>query len=308
MRCLRKDVKERFASVGDVAEALRSATAPPRRTFAWRTVLGAVGAAAVAASIIHLLARQPSEVIPTAIALPVQPLPVQPVPAQPLPAQPSPAQPLPHTAAQRLSVACDLPHPPGDILLHSPASITGSELDRRWSLRDVCELAAPDAARVELARALAESAPRPDVMLDPPQPCYRVHYRVAAPSSATDPVLHVERMDRCPAQLTLAGAGCDTVQQIEITAGRAPKLSVKTSPRAGAGADPKAICQHDVELPFEAYGQVLSFQLRPSEYSAPNVRFTSSALTLALERRPIPRVSTRSQRPKPCVPPDYCRN
>jgi serine/threonine-protein kinase len=296
MRCLRKDVKERFASVGDVAEALRAATAPPKKTSAWRTVLAAVGAAAVAASIIHLLAPQPSEVIPTAIALP----------AQPLPAQPLPAQPLPHTAAQRLSVHCDLPLPPGDIRLHAPASMTGGELDRRWSLRDVCDVSAPDAPRVELARALAGSAPRPDLTLEPPQPCYQIHYRVDAPSSATEPVLHVERLDRCPAQLTLAGAGCDTVQQIEITADGA-KLSVQTSPREGA-ANLKASCQLGVELPFEAYGQMLSFQLRPAEYSAPNVRFTSSALTLAIERRAVPPVSTRSQRPKPCVPPDYCRN
>jgi hypothetical protein len=303
MRCLRKDVKERFASVADVAEALRAATASPKRTSAWRTVLTAGAAAAVAASIIHLLAPQPSEVIPTAIALPAQPL-----PARPLPAQPLPVQPLPHTAAQRLSVNCDLPHPPGDIRIHSAAPITGGALDRRWPLRDVCDLSAPDAARSELARALAGSAPRPDVTLDPPQPCYRIHYRVDAPSSAAEPLLHVERMERCLAQLTLVGAGCETVQQIEITADVAAKLSVKTSPREGAGPNLKASCQHDVELPFEAYGQLLRFQLRPSEYSAPNVRFTSSALTLALERRPIRQVSTRSPRPKPCVPPDYCRN
>jgi hypothetical protein len=111
-------------------------------------------------------------------------------------------------------------------------------------------------------------------------------------------------------QLTLLGPGCDRVRRIDLSSDgmtrlrASSELAAAASPGVAApGAAPR--CPWRIELPFDAYGKTLKVQLEPEAFSAPPVSFTGSALELPISRRLSQR---RPEPPKPCVPPEYCRD
>ena len=77
-------------------------------------------------------------------------------------------------------------------------------------------------------------------------------------------------------------------------------------PKPVVGASPPR-CEGLVELPFEAYGERLHLRLRPAELRVGAVELTGAALHATL-LAPSTSARPRAARPKPCVPPRYCRN
>jgi hypothetical protein len=66
-------------------------------------------------------------------------------------------------------------------------------------------------------------------------------------------------------------------------------------------------CRRHVDLPFEAYGKRLQIHLQPEAFKASDTVFSNANLELAIRRPRRPRPAADAT-PKPCVPPDYCRN
>jgi hypothetical protein len=112
--------------------------------------------------------------------------------------------------------------------------------------------------------------------------------------------LTLEHSDRCAAELTLESSGCELIRELSITAPGAPALRVTPTPETRtSGRDG---CTLRVELPFAAYGKLLSIQLQPPEFSARDVLFSGQALRVPVNWH-RPRRAART----PCVPPEYCR-
>lgn len=282
MQCLRKDPEARFASASALAEELHAALAPAKPRWSGRRGLVVVGVISVAIAGFQVSGpkARPSQVSAVASALSVPPF-------------GAPAPPA-------LTIHCGEPHPSGSLQFYSTVGASGPELGRRWPLDELCATDS-GAARLQLARALAPSFPLSRAAVDPPHPCYQVEVT----SSATEVSVYIRRTDRCGVALSLAGPRCDEVERLEVLVDGLPGLFLATPASDGSSTRARASCRYDVELPSAAYGKSLSFRFTPSAYSAPRAVFASAALSLSMERRPRTRPSLR---PKPCVPPEYCRN
>jgi hypothetical protein len=122
--------------------------------------------------------------------------------------------------------------------------------------------------------------------------------------------LDLKRLERCTLQLTLLGAGCDQIRSIDVSADGMAPLRVSSGSSApaapeSASAGDASHCERVIELPFEAQGKALNVHLEPEAFTAPELVFTGNALELPIHRA---RHHARSRPPKPCVPPEYCRN
>jgi serine/threonine-protein kinase len=284
MRCLKKEPAERFASAAEVAEALRRALHPVRRS-SWRGgLMAASGLALASVALVHFANERP---------------------ARPEPAS-APARPQlsPEPNAPRLVVRCDTPLPSGNFRFRAESGARPA-LDRLWPIATLCADAAGPAG-AEVAAALASSSPLAGASLDPPQPCYRLDVS----SSAGEVQLDLRRLDRCTLQLTLLGAGCDQVRSIDVSADGMAPVRVSSGPERSAapesasGGDASR-CERVIELPFEAQGKALDVHLEPEVFTAPELVFAGSALELPIRRAHL---HARSRPRKPCVPPEYCRN
>ena len=72
-------------------------------------------------------------------------------------------------------------------------------------------------------------------------------------------------------------------------------------------------CRRHVDLPVEAYGKRLQVRLRPEAFKADDASFSNANVEIKIRRprrAPLPAAASRlaDEAPKPCVPPDYCRN
>ena len=281
MRCLKKDPLSRFASAADVADALRSALPAVRRS-PWRRVLSAAALIPIAAAVLMQLASRRTEVREIS---PVMPLPT---------AEPPPSP---------LSIHCDTPVPAVNLRMRSPAAPPASGVDQRWPLSAVCDATEGSPIRAELAQLLTRSFPTLEVVLEPPHPCYLLDIRTDGAGLRLD----LARTERCPVRLTLTGADCARVEALEIGADGLPGMAVAAPvPRPVAGAALPS-CQTLVELPPEAYGKRLRFHLEPRDLGAGPLLLAGTTLSVPVVRQPPP-ARTGPRRPKPCVPPQYCRN
>jgi serine/threonine-protein kinase len=279
MRCLRKDREVRFGSVDEVARALRRAL-PATRRSPWRRVLAAAALVPIAALVLLQLASRRAEVREIA-------------PVKPRPASPPPAS--------ALSIRCDTPLPAARLRARAPATSATGALEREWAIAAVCDGDASNPPRAELASILGRAFPSLEVELVPPHPCYWVDVR----SESGGLQLTLSRTQRCPVPLTLTGPGCERLDALEISADGLPGLTVAAPvPRPVIGATPPR-CEALVELPFEAYGQSLRLHVKPADVRVGPVELDGAALRAAF-LPPAPRA--RAARPRPCVPPQYCRN
>ena len=281
MRCLKKDPAARFASATDVAVALRGSL-PPASTWPRRSRwLSAAALIPIAAALLLLqVASRRAEVREIA-----------------------PVMPLPSTepASSRLSIHCDTPLPSGELYAHAPASAETPELDRRWPIATACGLTDGDPAFADLSLVLMRAFPQLRVALDPPHPCYLVDVR----SSGAGLRLDLARAERCAVRLTLTGPSCGRVERIELGVEGLAGSIVAPAPRPVAGTSTPS-CQVLVDVPFAAYGKRASVRLWPRELGTASVELVSAALEVPIVP-PRAHAHTRAARPKPCVPPDYCR-
>lgn len=282
MRCLRKDREARFGSVDEIASALRRAL-PATRRSPWRRLLAAAALVPIAALVLLQLASHRAEVREIA---PVMPRPLS---------APSPSS--------ALVIQCDTPLPAAALRARVPATSGAGAIEREWPLEAVCDGARNSTLQAELAGVLGRAFPTLEVELVPPHPCYWVDVR----SDATGLHLALTRTQRCPVPLTLAGAGCERLEALEISADGVPGMHVAAPvPKLVVGATPPR-CEALVELPFEAYGQGLHLRLKPAELRAGPVELAGATLRATLLAPTAP-AHPRPTRPRPCVPPQYCRN
>jgi hypothetical protein len=201
----------------------------------------------------------------------------------------------------RLRVRCEPPYPLGDFRFESEVSAAVPGLSRPWPIVTLCTAAETDPIIAELAAALAPSWPLSGAAIEPPNSCYRLDVG----SLPGELRLDLSRAARCIVQLTLLGSGCELVRSIEVAAPGLEQVTVSSGPSDEVSTSGGSRCRRRVELPFEAYGKALSVRLTPAEFSAADLVFSGDALELPVRRQQKKRV--RTERPKPCVPPEYCR-
>lgn len=279
MRCLKKEPAERFASAAEVSEALRRAL-PRNVRPALRGWMIAAGGLALATAAWVGYARHGLE----ESTLQVRP-------------KPPPPEPLP----SRLFVHCDAPYPQGSFRFHGEPGSDASALARAWPIVTLCAEAGAAPLRSELAAALARASTPARATLEPPHPCYRVDLQ----TSAGDMRLELQRAERCSLELTLVGASCADVQKVEVSSDAVSRVAVSSGAPDAVSSDGSR-CRRRVDLPFEAYGKRLQVHLQPEAFKAQDTVFSSPNIELAIRRPRRPRPAEAP--PKPCVPPDYCRN
>jgi hypothetical protein len=280
MRCLKKDPCARFGCVAELAAALRERAAPRREHKRLRVAI-AIGCLGLGGAASRWVSPEPGPELSRQEAA-MLPVPLPPVRA----------------AAPRLNVYCDLPLAAGNVRFASLPGIIGVQADRTWPLTELCESSGE--ARSELGFELTRLLPLSRVVLEPAHPFYDVELQTAS----SELTLSVRRKQRASVQFVFDGARCERIESVDVNVEGLPpnmlRLGWKRASKLGAA------CTHRMDLPFEAFGKMLELRLRPTELSARAVRFESTVLHLAVERRPSQHPAAPA-RATPCIPPRYCR-
>jgi serine/threonine protein kinase len=279
MRCLSKDAAARFGSAPELAAALRRCAAQ-RSPSSWRRHSAPLFALAFATAGSRLILPSDQHDNDGTRASVVASL-----------GLPAPVAP------QHVRVACDPPLAPGRLRWVSHPGIVGVALENSWELHAVCNtaLALPE-SMLQASTSLELSS----FTLVPRHPFYEVEVRAAT----ANPTVHVLRKPTATIQLRLTGAPCQRIDSVEITPEGLGATRFEVSARRVASEG--ASCKLAVPLAFEAFGRKLQFRLQPAMFQAADIAFSSSVLDLTVQHRSA---SPRAERrPKPCVPPRYCRN
>ncbi len=271
MRCLNKDPSARFATALELAAALRPAptsfVSKALRARGW--ALGALLALTTVWILVPLSERERTNEVLTSVR------------REPL---------TPAVSPPPLSIECDLALPAAQTRISILRAGDAAKLQRSWPLERFCDRTSN--VGQEFASTFGAVPLSVRAELEPPLPFHRVEVAW----SASERAVRIERTAEQRVTLELLGSGCEQIGAVSVSAQGLP-VNANAAKRPGASS-----CQHVVQLPFEAFGRKLGFELDRSSYVALGVPFDGNTLAVTIRRKPA-----RSERPKPCIPPEYCR-
>jgi serine/threonine protein kinase len=289
MRCLRKDPRERFPSAAELAAALAPIGQPrPGRLRSWGCLAVVVLALGTGLVLFNAGERDSAEAIGEPPELQASVPPPQPV----LPA-----------------IQCDL-HPSAAASRVSVSRVgASSPLERSWPLSAFCE--SRGTAAVELLDSFGSKPLALHAQLAPPLP----FHEISIEWTDTERAVRIRRTLMENVTFKVEGADCARVDALLVSSPALP------APIRATRTISDAPCRFVARLPFETFNTTLALSLMPSHYTARDVPFDRSALTLAVERKALKKNAVVEspvvvpaqpveppRRPEPCVPPKYCQD
>ncbi|MEY2932799.1 MAG: hypothetical protein RL033_3548, partial [Pseudomonadota bacterium] len=293
LRCLQKDSTARFASVGELVEALtqvkeQGLTAPSRPRASvhvpsarWQLVsFAGVGLLSLGGSSWWWLRGDSSGSFVSKPEVSVGSLGVD------LPAR-APLLPVVH---------CERPLPSGQLQLSAAgAGAQPGDWQRTFALDWLCEAEASAERSRELLGLLQGAPTPPRVVLETGHPFAVLDWEPGPEQLSIQ--LRYARLARVVVALT--GPLCDKVQSVQLQTADEASLSAAVATAAGNSREER--CLLPVELPLEAFGRRLRFRFQPAELGAKEAVFTSSPIQLEVRH-------VRGKAAARCVPPQYCRD